>query len=141
MQSQGTILRIRHPRCAHDAPAERQRSPRDDLITKAVQHRIKGEPLSDDEVLGFCYLMFVGGLDTVAASLGFHYKHLAEHPELQERLRREPASRGARVLRVDIRGAGLVPLENALDLAVDLTDAPATLAQLGGFAPKKSLTH
>jgi len=74
-----------------EAIADRRRSPRDDLFTKAVQHRIKGEPLSDDEVLGFCYLMFVGGLDTVAASLGFHYKHLAEHPELQERLRRDPA--------------------------------------------------
>jgi cytochrome P450 len=74
-----------------EAIEDRRRSPRDDLFTKAVQHQIKGEPLSDDEVLGFCYLMFVGGLDTVAASLGFHYKHLAEHPELQEQLRREPA--------------------------------------------------
>lgn len=70
---------------------DRKANPRDDLFSQAVAAQIKGEPLSDNEVLGFCYLMFVGGLDTVASSLGFHFKHLAEHPALQERLRRDPA--------------------------------------------------
>jgi cytochrome P450 len=70
---------------------DRRAHPRDDLFSQAVRAQIKGEPLSDNEVLGFCYLMFVGGLDTVASSLGFHFKYLAEHPELQQRLRDDPA--------------------------------------------------
>lgn len=71
--------------------ADRRQNPRDDLFTKAAFGEVNGQPLSEDEVLGFCYLMFVGGLDTVASSLGFHYQYLAEHPELQERLRRDPS--------------------------------------------------
>lgn len=71
--------------------ADRRANPRDDLFTKAAHAEIDGEALSEDEILGFCYLMFVGGLDTVASSLGFHYQHLASHPELQERLRKDPS--------------------------------------------------
>lgn len=71
--------------------ADRRQNPSDDLFTKAAQAVVDGAPLSDDEVLGFCYLMFVGGLDTVASTLGFHYQYLAEHPELQERLRKDPS--------------------------------------------------
>ena len=74
-----------------DQIADRKANPREDLFTKAALAQIDGEPLSDDEILGFCYLMFVGGLDTVASSLGFHYQHLANHPELQDRLRRDPS--------------------------------------------------
>ena len=70
---------------------DRRNNPRDDLFSQAVGARIKGEPLSENEILGFCYLMFVGGLDTVASSLGFHFKYLAQHPDLQERLRTDPA--------------------------------------------------
>lgn len=42
---------------------------------------VQGRPLTDDEVLGMCYLFFVGGLDTVAASLGYIFLYLATHPE------------------------------------------------------------
>ncbi|EJM24350.1 cytochrome P450 [Pseudomonas sp. GM21] len=71
--------------------ADRRQKPRDDLFTKATIAEVGGAPLSEDEVLGFCYLMFVGGLDTVASSLGLHFQYLAEHPELQERLRKDPS--------------------------------------------------
>jgi len=71
--------------------ADRRANPRDDLFTKAAFGEIDGEPLSEDEILGFCYLMFVGGLDTVASSLGFHYQYLASNPALQERLRKDPS--------------------------------------------------
>ncbi|WP_340053216.1 cytochrome P450 [Pseudomonas sp. JAI120] len=71
--------------------ADRRANPKDDLFTKAAHAEINGEPLSEDDILGFCYLMFVGGLDTVASSLGFHYQYLAEHPELQARLRKDPS--------------------------------------------------
>lgn len=58
-----------------------------DLITWAANARLDGEPLSDDEILGICFLLYVAGLDTVASSLGFHFHYLATHPELQAQLR------------------------------------------------------
>lgn len=70
---------------------ERRRQPTGDLISFAVTARKAGEPLSDDDVLGICFLLFVGGLDTVASVLGYAFKHLAEHQENQALLRREPA--------------------------------------------------
>ena len=70
---------------------ERRSHPKDDLATVIVQARYEDRPLTDDEVLGAYYLMFVGGLDTVAASLGLFFNHLAQHPQLQDRLRAEPA--------------------------------------------------
>jgi cytochrome P450 len=68
----------------------RRKTPTDDLFSQAIRAEIKGVPLSADEILGFCYLLFVGGLDTVASSLAFHFKHLAEHPDLQKQLRANP---------------------------------------------------
>jgi len=65
----------------------RREHPVDDLISFAVQAKVDGEMLTDDEILGICYLLFVGGLDTVASSLGFYFKYLAEHPEQQRLLR------------------------------------------------------
>jgi cytochrome P450 len=70
---------------------ERRSQPSDDLATLIVQARLEDRLLNDDEVLGVYYLMFVGGLDTVAASLGLYFNYLAQHPELQSRLRSEPA--------------------------------------------------
>ncbi len=65
----------------------RREHPVDDLISFVVQARVDGEPLTDDEILGICYLLFVGGLDTVASSLGFYFKYLAENPKKQQLLR------------------------------------------------------
>jgi cytochrome P450 len=36
-------------------------------------------------------LLFIAGLDTVAAGIGFDFSYLARHPEDQQRLRSEPA--------------------------------------------------
>jgi cytochrome P450 len=65
----------------------RREHPVHDLISFVVQARVDGEPLKDDEILGVCYLLFVGGLDTVASSLGFYFKYLAENPKKQQLLR------------------------------------------------------
>jgi cytochrome P450 len=65
----------------------RRENPVDDLISFAVQAKVDGEMLTDDEILGICYLLFVGGLDTVASSLGFYFKYLAENPDKQRLLR------------------------------------------------------
>lgn len=74
-----------------DLIAERRRKPQDDLTTFAIQAQVDGRPLTDDEVMGICYLLVVAGLDTVAASLSLHFRHLAQSPEDQARLRADPS--------------------------------------------------
>jgi cytochrome P450 len=40
--------------------------------------------------MSICYVLFLGGLDTVTNAISFGMRYLAQHPELQEQLRREP---------------------------------------------------
>jgi cytochrome P450 len=70
-----------------DKMRERRANPGSDLISWAVQAEVDGQKLSDDVIIGICFLLYVGGLDTVASSLGFHYHYLATHPQLQAQLR------------------------------------------------------
>lgn len=69
---------------------DRKRAPTDDLISIAVTSEVEGKPLTYDEVMGMCVMLFMGGLDTVTSALSFIFKHLAEHPEDQEFLRQSP---------------------------------------------------
>lgn len=69
---------------------ERKKNPGDDLISFVAQAKIDGEPISDDEMLGFCYLFFVGGLDTVAATLGYTFRYLATHKDTRKQLTDQP---------------------------------------------------
>jgi cytochrome P450 len=73
-----------------DLMRNRRAQPTDDLATFVVNSEVEGRRLSDDEVMGIYYLLVVAGLDTVAASLGLHFRHLAMTPEHQTRLRAEP---------------------------------------------------
>jgi cytochrome P450 len=70
--------------------AERRRNPREDLISRAIAAEIDGQKLTDDRILGICFMLFTGGLDTVASSMGFQFLYLARHPEVQQRLREDP---------------------------------------------------
>lgn len=62
----------------------------DDLVSHAVGWQIDGHPIADDELLSFCLLMFMAGLDTVAAQLSYMFFHLAQHPSNRARLARDP---------------------------------------------------
>lgn len=73
-----------------DIIEQRRKSPTGDLVSFATQATVEGRPLTDDEILGICFLLFVGGLDTVTSTMGFIFKHLAENPEIQQRLRENP---------------------------------------------------
>lgn len=74
-----------------DVIADRRAKPRDDLATFVVQSEVDGKRLNDEQVMGIYYLLVVAGLDTVAASLGLHFRHLAMFSEHQERLRADPS--------------------------------------------------
>lgn len=70
--------------------ADRRAYPRDDLITFGIQVEKDGRKLTDDELLGFCFNLFIGGLDTVSTNMAWQFLHLAEHHTDQARLRANP---------------------------------------------------
>jgi cytochrome P450 len=53
----------------------------DDLISFAIKARIDGEPISEDDLMGIVFMLYIGGLDTVVATLGFMFRFLANSPE------------------------------------------------------------
>lgn len=70
---------------------DRRRSPRDDYITRVFDHEAdNGRKWNDEEVLGHCFNLFLGGLDTVTTMLGSIFTWLARHPERQQELREHP---------------------------------------------------
>jgi cytochrome P450 len=56
-----------------------------------TQAEVEGRRMTQQEVRAMSVLLFIAGLDTVAAALGFDLYYLARHPDQQELLRREPA--------------------------------------------------
>jgi len=71
--------------------AERRSNPKDDLISHVANAWIDGRESTPDEALSVACMLYVAGLDTVANMLGWMFKHLAEHPQDQQRLREDPA--------------------------------------------------
>ena len=70
--------------------AARKAAPTDDVISYVLNTPVEGRPVTDQEALSICFMLFVAGLDTVTAALGFMFKHLAENPDHQQRLRDHP---------------------------------------------------
>ncbi|BCM17598.1 cytochrome P450 [Mesorhizobium sp. J8] len=62
----------------------------DDFMTFIVQAQVEGRRLTKQEVRGVGVLVFVAGLDTVAAAIGFDLAYLARNLKDQELLRSEP---------------------------------------------------
>jgi cytochrome P450 len=69
---------------------DRKINPREDLITYGVTGKISGRPLTDDELMGFAFNLFIGGLDTVSTNIGLQFRHLGGHAEDQAHLRAHP---------------------------------------------------
>ncbi len=78
-------------KCLLDAIQARRENPKDDLITYALDYEFDGKPWTNEMVYGYCFNLFVGGLDTVTANIGLHLYHLATHAEQQAELRADPA--------------------------------------------------
>lgn len=74
------------------AHKEKQKTAPDNAFLAAmVNGEYEGRPLDHLEVMGMFYVLYVGGLDTVYSTLGWTMRHLATHPDLQDRLRADPA--------------------------------------------------
>jgi cytochrome P450 len=64
----------------------RRAQPGPDLFSKMVNAKVNGRDYSPEETFGLLVNVIFGGLDTVAASLGFLTRHLAENAHLREQL-------------------------------------------------------
>ncbi|HWE67047.1 MAG TPA: cytochrome P450 [Acidimicrobiales bacterium] len=63
----------------------------DDLFSVLLQASVDGRALDRDELLDYAFMLFIAGLDTVTAILGFSLQQLAHRPDLQSRLLSDPA--------------------------------------------------
>ena len=74
-----------------DLIEQRRQAPQDDLISAIIQETIRGEPISPKDLLSVCYVLFLGGLDTVVNAMSFGTRFLAQDEELQAAVRADPA--------------------------------------------------
>jgi len=103
--------------------AERQREPRDDLLSQLIAAELKdGRRLTDNELMSMVQLLFLAGLDTVTNVMTFGCRHVARDPALQERLRGNPAEAGAFAEEV-IRMFGVVNTPRLVVEDIDLAGA------------------
>lgn len=73
-----------------DLIAVRRKQPLDDLMTYLVTAELKGQKLSNEEILDICFLLLLAGLDTVTATLGCNIAYLAANPEQRNRIVTQP---------------------------------------------------
>lgn len=67
--------------------AEKQAEPDDTLGSYIANGSIDGKQLSDDEIIGMTWFLWLGGLDTVASTVSQMFRRLAMFPDLQARIR------------------------------------------------------
>jgi len=70
--------------------AEQRDKPQSDFMKGLITGTINDRPLTDEEILGTCFLFYVAGLDTVYSTLGWIMRYLAHDQPLQDRLRNKP---------------------------------------------------
>jgi len=67
-----------------------RRTPNDRLGGAIVHGQIDGRPITEEEIIGTMFFLWVGGLDTVAATTSLMFRRLAQDQALQQRLRGNP---------------------------------------------------
>jgi len=71
--------------------AERRRRPGEDLMSALLAAEVDGQRLSEEELLGFCFLLVLAGNDTTSSLIGNGIVLLAHNPEQRAMLGRDPA--------------------------------------------------
>jgi cytochrome P450 len=70
---------------------ERRVERRDDLMSRFLDAEVAGERLTEDEILGMCFLLLLAGLDTVTDTLECDFAYLASHPDDRRLLVDDPS--------------------------------------------------
>ena len=71
--------------------AERRANPGDDMVSRLIDAKVEGEPISDHTITGICNLLLVAGIDTTWSSIGAALWHFAGHDEDRRRLAAKPS--------------------------------------------------
>jgi cytochrome P450 len=70
----------------------RRQEPKDDLVSALLGERIRGEPIGARELLSICYVLFLGGLDTITNAMTYGMRFLAMDVALQDQVRADPGT-------------------------------------------------
>lgn len=89
--------------------AARTQEPKDDLVSALIRETVDGKPLGGAELMSVCYVLFLGGLDTVTNAMSFGIRYLAQDPVLQDKIRGNPDEIPALVERLLRRSAFVNP--------------------------------
>ena len=103
--------------------AARRVRPGDDALSRILQARIDGRPITDTEAVGACTHLMIAGLDTVSSLLGFVFRFLAEHPDNRRALIDSPGRIPAAVKEL-IRRFPLVVMSREARADTDLLGVP-----------------
>lgn len=74
-----------------EALKDRKKSPQDDLLSMFLEAEVGDDRLTEEEILGICFLFILAGLDTVTDSLECFMARLAQHPEERRQIVDDPA--------------------------------------------------
>jgi cytochrome P450 len=69
---------------------QQKKQPATPLMENIMSAEIDGKKLNDGEILGMFYTFYVGGLDTVYATISWSMRHIATRPKFQQFLRDNP---------------------------------------------------
>ena len=70
--------------------AEKEKNPDEHLTSSIINGKIDGRPLGDDDKIGIVWFLWLGGLDTVAATISQMFRRMALQPDIQRQLREHP---------------------------------------------------
>src|SRR3954452_4338137 len=73
-----------------DLLAERRQRPGDDLMSALLAAEVDGQRLSEEELLGFCFLLVLAGNDTTSSLIGTGLAMLARDPDQRRLLLDDP---------------------------------------------------
>jgi cytochrome P450 len=70
--------------------AEKEKNPDEHLVSSIVNGKIQGRAPTEEEKIGMVWFLWLGGLDTVAATIAQMFRRMALEPEIQRQLRANP---------------------------------------------------
>ena len=71
--------------------AQKEANPDEHLVSSIVHGTIEGRPPTEEEKIGMVWFLWLGGLDTVAATISQMFRRMALEPGIQQTLRADPS--------------------------------------------------